>query len=101
VIAARSHDDDRNVPGGRIALEFGGDLVAAHAGHHHVEKHQIWRVARYVGKRLLPIARGADVVSVGLEHRLQELDVLELVIDNQNFRGWSDDLRSRDHRGSS
>ena len=85
-IVERSDHDHGNVLGGGVRLDGFGQLVAVHPGHHDVEQDQVGRLALHHDERLFSAARGHQEKAFRAEHRLQQLAVVPLVVDDQHAR---------------
>ena len=79
-------EDDRDVAGCGIGLQPTAHLVAIHAGHHHVQQHQVGLLGKAHRQRLLATG-GHQHLMVGGKGLVQRLDVDRLVIHHQQARG--------------
>ena len=73
-----------NVAGGFIRLELGADFKAIHAWHHHIEQHQVRRVAFADAKGLRATGCHEHLAFPG-KRLVHDLDVDGLVIHHQQF----------------
>ena len=74
-----------NVAGGGVDLEPATDLEAVHAGHAHIQQHQI-RLAAGAQRQGLFAVGGHQHLVVGREGLVDRLDVQRLVVDHQQAR---------------
>ena len=76
-------DEDRAVRRGGIRLEGAADLVAVHAGHHHVEQDQVGPERVGGSHSRLPVRGGHDSIAGGGKDPLQEPSLLGTVVDDE------------------
>jgi hypothetical protein len=76
--------DDRDVAGGRIALELAAHLEAAHARHHDIEQDDVGPLRGDRTHGLNPVAGGPDLAAQVLEIGLEELKILVIVVHDED-----------------
>jgi hypothetical protein len=79
----RQHDDRWAVGPGELAA----DGQAVFARQHHVQHHQVDRVAGEGAVHLLAVRRGLDVIAVPLQEFRHDVADAGIVVDNQDFLG--------------
>src|SRR5690606_7994163 len=79
--------EDLDVAGGRVALELAADLEPAHAGHHDVQEDQVGVVSGNLLEGFDSVEGGDEPDRKAFEERLEQFDVLDVVIDDQDGRG--------------
>mmetsp|Transcript_96403 Transcript_96403/g.267937 ORF Transcript_96403/g.267937 Transcript_96403/m.267937 type:complete len:444 (-) Transcript_96403:2455-3786(-) len=78
-------EDHRDRPQQRVGLQFGAEFMAVHAGHLHVEQHQVG-LAVATELQCACAVGGHQHLAVAREHPVQGLDVGGLVVDQQQAR---------------
>ena len=71
----------------RIGLEARCDLVAVHAGHHHIKQHQIGAISCDRLQRGLTAVRTGHVKARLGQHRHEEPSIAMVIVDNQDACG--------------
>ena len=97
-IACRQ-DEDRYVVAARA--QIGENVVAATAGHHHVEDHGAEAGARDRGERVPRRCRRGDLEPRAGEPGAQRLGRRGIVLEKQNVHAASSDTHRSDRRGGS
>ena len=69
---------------GRVALQAAADLETVHAGHHHVEKHDIAVALPADDERLGATGGGDDIEIFGSEAGFEKLQVGGEIVDDEN-----------------
>ena len=83
-LVERGDHDDRDMGDLGIGLDAAADFETVHAGHHHVQQHDVGQFRGDAGQRLLAAARRQDFEIFGRQLRFQQLDVGEDVVDDQD-----------------
>ena len=83
-LVQRGDHDDRDMGDLGVGLDAAADFKTVHAGHHHVQQHDIGQFRGNAGQRLLAAARRQDFEIFGRQLRFQQLDVGEDIVDDQN-----------------
>ena len=83
-LAARGEQQDRRV--GAFAHPF-GDVEPVHAGHHHVQDHQIEAHLSEQGQRLLPVRGGGDAQTPPAQKLREKLADAVVVVDDEDMSG--------------
>ena len=71
----------------RILLDAAAGFKAVHAGHHHVEQHDVGLVLLDFCQRFQPAIRSDHFEILGAELGFQQLYVGENIVDDKNPRG--------------
>ena len=98
IIQRREHYD-RNIPDGLIGFDPARDLVSVHSGHHYVEQDKVGRLPGYDGKSYLATGRAQQRKPFRLEHHLQQVSVVALIIHDQDRCGLVLGTRREFHTG--
>ncbi len=77
-------EDDGQLARGGPPAQLGQHLVAVHAGHHHVQQHQVGHGAAGQQLQRVGAAGGKAQVAVALQHADEELDVGDGVVHHQH-----------------
>ncbi len=86
-LVQRRHHHHRNMGDPGIGLDAAADLEAVHAGHHHVQQHNVGNALRHAGQAFQPVEGGDDIEIFRRQLRFQKLDVGHDVIDDEDACG--------------
>ena len=81
----RGDEDDRQHRVRRVGADRAAHVVAAHAGHHHVEQDEVGPLGGEHGERLGARGRGAGAVALRREQVGEQLDVQRDVVDDEDL----------------
>jgi hypothetical protein len=84
----RGLHDDRNERQRRIGLHTLRHFDAVHLGHHDVEQHEVGRRFFDLFQRFRSVAGAVGGVAPRLETGAQQLDVVLMIVDDQDPRGF-------------
>ena len=78
--------DDRQVG---LGLDLAREGQAVHARHHHVDDQQVGPTGTQPTERLVPVARGRDLVAVRAQLVGEQDEQVRVVIDDEDPGGWT------------
>jgi hypothetical protein len=71
----RGHHHHGNLGGLGIGFDAAADFETVHAGHHHVQQHDVGNHLLHLGEAFLTVERGHDLEIFRRQLRFQKLDV--------------------------